>query len=122
MTDSTMRRPAKPIISVFNPETYKKFVNTSRPVQFVMPLGNIGPQLELVYSDDKRRKRSCLIESTEEWPVFGAHGQICDTRSTFAQKGGGDKTIGSHIRDSKIKARDAKALASITSLWPQSNC
>ena len=46
VTDSTMRRPANPIISVFNPETYRGFVNSPRPVQFVMPIAKIDPQLE----------------------------------------------------------------------------
>ena len=36
----------------------------------------IVPQLELVYIDVKRCRRSCLMESTEEWPVFCAHDEI----------------------------------------------
>ena len=38
VTDSTARRAANPIISYFSPETYKGFVESVRPTQFVMPL------------------------------------------------------------------------------------
>jgi len=41
-----------------------------------MLIAKIDPQLELVYIDVKRCRRSCLIESTEEWPVFCAHDEI----------------------------------------------
>ena len=58
VTDSTMRRPVNPIISVFNPETYRGFVKSPSPVQFVMPIAKIDPQLELVYIDVKRCRRS----------------------------------------------------------------
>ncbi|MDA8584279.1 hypothetical protein N9L68_08580 [bacterium] len=95
VTGSTMRRPTNPIISVFNTESYESFVISPRPVQFVMPIGKIDPQLELVNVDVKRCRRSCLLESTEGWPVFCAHDEIRDVR-----------TICSHHRDREAESND----------------
>ena len=74
--DSTARRAANPIISMFSIGTYKGFVESVRPTQFVMPLQKIDPKLELIYLDVRRCRRSCLVESTEPWPVFCAHDQF----------------------------------------------
>ena len=76
VTDVVTRRPTNPIISVFNIDTYESFVNSSRPVQFVFPIGKIDPNLELVNVDVKRCRRSCMVESTSPWPVFCAHDEV----------------------------------------------
>ena len=53
VTDVVTKRPANPIISAFNPDTYESFVRSVSPVQFVFPIGKVDPKVELVYVDVK---------------------------------------------------------------------
>ena len=62
VTDVVTKRPINPILSFFNKHTYQSFVNSVRPIQFVLPLNKIAPDLELVNVDVKRCRRSCLME------------------------------------------------------------
>ena len=85
VTDVVTKRSPNPILSVFKAKTYKDFIESPSPVQFVLPIGKIDPEAELVYLDVKRCRRSCLVDSTVPWPVLCAHDAVHEVASEFFQ-------------------------------------
>ena len=68
-------------------------MQSALPVQFVLPIAKIDPNLELIYVDVRRCRRSCLMESTETWPVFCAHDEITENPTTLSDYNWIDKGI-----------------------------
>ena len=81
VSEPSQRRATNPIISQFNPFTYEAYVRSPRPVQCVQKLNNLDPNRELVNVDVRRCRRSCLVNSTEPWPVFCAHDEVLSVLS-----------------------------------------
>ena len=79
--DSVSRRQFNPIISAFNADTFRDFVQSPRPAQFVLPIAKIDKS-PIINIDVKRCRRSCLMEATEHWPVFSVHDEIHEVASS----------------------------------------
>ena len=76
VSEHSQRRSPNPTVSHFSPETYEAFVRSPRPAQCVTKLRPIHPRRENVNLDVRRCWRSCLINSTEPWPVFCVHDEV----------------------------------------------